>query len=107
MIIQRHFPSRPKLSPAGQVSVKYYDKNGTLLGTHTLGAIAVGAKGNSHPYYIGAAGAEFGTYPDGSEGGGAIVEGPAGSQLAVVVRVQKYIGGGNSAGEDYTGIPIN
>jgi hypothetical protein len=93
--------------PAGAVSVKYYDKNGALIGTHTLGAIAVGAKGNSHPYYLGPIAAEFGTYTDGSEGGGAVVEGPVGSQLAVVVRVQKYLGAGNSAGDDYTGIPIN
>ncbi len=90
----------------GEVKVYYYDKDGNLLGSHTLGALAVGGKANSHPYYIGPAGYEFGTYPDGSSGGGAIVEGPAGSQLAVVVRVQKYTGGGNSVGEDYEGIPI-
>jgi hypothetical protein len=93
--------------PAGQVTVSYLDKDGTVLGTHTLGAIPVSQKANTHPHHIGAAGYEFGTYPDGSSGGGAIVEGPAGSQLAVVVRVQKYLGQGNSVGEDYTGIPIN
>jgi hypothetical protein len=92
--------------PAGQVSITYYDKNGDTVGTHTLGAIAVGSKANSHPQYLGAAGSEFGYYSDGSEGGGAIVQGPAGSELAVVVRIQKYIGSGNSVGEDYTGIPI-
>ncbi len=93
--------------PAGEVTVYYYDKDGVMVGSHVLGAISVGGKVNSHPYYIGAAGAEFGTYSDGSSGGGAIVVGPGGSELAVVVRVQKYIGGGNSVGEDYEGIPIN
>lgn len=91
--------------PAGQVVVRYYDKNGVLKGIHTLGSIAVGAKVNTHPQFVGLT--EFGVYGDGSEGGGAIVTGPAGSKLAVVVRVQKYIGSGNSVGEDYTGIPIN
>lgn len=91
---------------AGSVTVKYYDKLGNSVGTHTLSAIAAGAKTNSNPMAIGAAGAEFGVYPDGSYGGAAIVEGPTGSQLAVVVRVQSYIGGGNSVAEDYTGIPI-
>ncbi|MGV8049620.1 MAG: hypothetical protein AB2L21_04580 [Anaerolineaceae bacterium] len=92
---------------AGAVTVKYYDKNGVLVGTHTLGAIPVGGKVNSNPMNIGAAGSEFGAYTDGSFGGAAIVEGPAGSQLAVVVRIQTYIGGGNSVGEDYQGVTID
>jgi hypothetical protein len=94
--------------PAGGISVNYYDKDGNLVGTHQINSsVAVGGKVNSHPYYLGSVGAEFGTYSDGSSGGGAIVVGPNGSQLAVVVRVQKYTGGGNSVGEDYEGIPIN
>lgn len=92
---------------AGEAKVKYYDKYGTLVGTHNLPAIPVGGKVNSNPSVIGAAGREFGTYPDGSYGGAAIVEGPSGSELAVVVRVQTYIGNGNSVGEDFTGIDIN
>lgn len=91
---------------AGTVSVKYYDKTGTLVGTHTLAAIPVAGKVNSNPTNIGSAGSEFGAYPDGSFGGAAIVEGPAGSELAVVVRIQTYIGGGNSVGEDYQGVNI-
>ncbi|MEN4013791.1 MAG: hypothetical protein ROW48_17270 [Bellilinea sp.] len=91
---------------SGQVTVKYYGKDGTLIGTHTLGAIASGAKVNSNPTNIGAAGNEFGYYLDGSIGGAAIVEGPVGSELAVVVRVQTYVSASESAGEDYTGIPI-
>jgi hypothetical protein len=91
---------------AGSVTVKYYDKSGILVGTHTLGAIAAGAKTNSNPMAIGAVAAEFGAYTDGSYGGAAVVEGPTGSQLAVVVRIQSYAGGGNSVAEDYTGVPI-
>lgn len=89
--------------PEGEVVVKYFNKDGDLVGIHELGAIDVYAKANSHPWYIGVDGYEFGS--DG--GGSAIVEGPSGSELAVVVRVQKYIGGNKSVGEDYPGIPIN
>jgi len=89
--------------PEGEISVKYYNKGGDLVGTHVLGAVSVGSKLNSHPWFIGAPGLEFGA--DG--GGAAIVEGPAGSELAVVVRVQRYIGNQQSVGEDFTGIPIN
>jgi len=89
----------------GDVVAYYYDKNGVLVGSHALGAIAVGAKQNTHPFYLGSAGSEFGTYTDGSSGGGVIIVGPSGSELAVVARVQKYIGYGNSVGEDYEGMP--
>lgn len=92
--------------PAGSVKAHYYDKDGNLVGTHELGSIGVGKKANTWASFIGAAGNEFGYYSDGSTGGGAIIEGPAGSELAVVVRVQTYIGNGNSVGEDYEGIPI-
>jgi len=91
---------------ANAVTVKYVDKYGNVVGTHTLGAIAAGAKSNSNPSVLGAAGAEFGAYGDGSFGGGAIVEGPVGSKLAVVVRVATSLGGGSMAAEDYAGIPV-
>ncbi len=91
---------------AGSVSVKYYDKNGTLVGTHVLGAIPVGGKVNSNPSNIGAAGNEFGYYSDGTFGGSAIVEGPTGSKLAVVVRVQTFVSTTEVPGEDYNGMPI-
>lgn len=91
---------------AGDVTVTYIDKAGNVVGTHTLGAIVAGAKTNSNASAIGAAGAEFGAYSDGSFGGGAIITGPAGSQLAVVVRISTSIGGGNIVGEDYSGISV-
>ncbi len=89
--------------PAGSVSVKYYDKDGVLVGTHTIAtAIPVGGKVNSNPLAIGAT--EFG-YTGTSIGGGAIVEGPAGSQLAVITRIESRITTG-TVGEDYSGIAV-
>ena len=88
---------------AGAVTVKYYDKSGTLVGTDTLGAIAAGGKVGSNAGNVGAA--EFGYYTDGTFGGSAVVEGPAGSQLAVIVRVAQSVGT-SMAAEDYSGIPI-
>lgn len=88
--------------PAGAITVKYYDKNGTLLGTHTINtALDVGKKTNSNPLSISQT--EFG-YIGTSTGGGAVVE-AAGYQLAVIVRVETYVAGG-SVGEDYNGIPV-
>jgi len=92
---------------AGQVTVKYVDKNGTTLQTQNLGALGTGAKQSVNWSQVGGD-TDFGFYPsDGSFGGGAIVEGPPGSQLVAVVRIQSSDPGGSSGvGEDYTGIPI-
>lgn len=87
---------------AGSVIVEYYDFNGTLRGTHTLGAIPVGGKVNSNATNAGLT--EFGFY-GGKFGGGAIVKGPAGSQLAVVARVATLISPTVLVGEDYNGMP--
>jgi hypothetical protein len=89
---------------AGSVTVVYFDKDGNKVGTDTLGAIANGAKLSSNASKIGAAGAEFG-YIGGSFGGAVIVQGPVGSQLVVVARVETKVGSG-TVGEDYNGIPI-
>jgi hypothetical protein len=89
---------------AGAVTVKYIGRDGTLLGTHTLGALPAKGKLSSNATLAtgdAAALAEFGYYSDGF-GGSAVVEGPAGSQLVVVGRVQS-----TGVGEDYNGIPIN
>jgi hypothetical protein len=91
---------------AGEATVKYYDKTGALVGTQSLGAMATGGKTNSNPFSaIGAAAAEFGYYSDNTTGGSAIVEGPAGSQLVAVVRIQSAPASGN-VGEDYNGIAV-
>lgn len=94
-------------SIAGPITVKYYDRNGVLVGTHTItGAVAVGAKVNSSPANLGPAGINFGYL--GGFGGGAVIEGPSGSQLTAVIRVQSLTPGGAAAsvGEDYNAIPI-
>lgn len=91
--------------PANAVKVKYYDKNGALVGTHDLPAIPVNAKVNSNPSNIGSAGSEFGYYPDNTFGGSAVIEGPPGSQLVALARVLSNTPAGQ-VGEDYNGIPI-
>jgi hypothetical protein len=87
------------------VKVKYYNKDGVLVGTHNLAAMATGAKLNSNPSNIGAAGAEFG-YSGSQFGGAAVIEGPAGSQLTAVIRVASSTGGTSLVAEDYNGIAI-
>lgn len=95
---------------AGTVVVRYLDKNGQVVGNHSLPAIARNAKVNSNPTQAtGNAGAlaEFGYYSDGSFGGSAVIEGPAGSQLVAVVRVTSNNGGSSQVGEDYNAIAVN
>lgn len=86
------------------VKVEYVDKNGVVVGTHELGPMASGAKLNSFASDAGLS--VFGIYPDGSFGGGAIITGPSGSQLAVVARVSTQVSFGSFVGEDYNGMPI-
>jgi len=92
--------------PAGAVKVRYLDKNGTEVGVHNLAAIPNNGKVNSTALEAGAP--EFGFYPDGSFGGSAIIEGPAGSQLVAVARVKSKTGPAalDEVGEDYNGIAI-
>jgi hypothetical protein len=86
-------------------TVKYVDRDGNVVGTHTLPSIAPQAKVNSNASAAGLT--EFGVYAGGTQfGGGAIVEGPDGSQLAVVARVSTQVGPGSFASEDYNGMPI-
>lgn len=95
---------------AGDVVLHYLDLNGNEVGTHTLGALANGAKANSnarHPDVVGdpADLSEFGYL--GGFGGSVVVEGPTGSELIALVRIQSNVGGGSVVGEDATGIPTN
>ncbi|RMD74569.1 MAG: hypothetical protein D6823_11455 [Chloroflexi bacterium] len=97
---------------SGTITVKYYDINGTLIGTHTLASIAPGVKANSNPVSaILAPGKtpsdlqEFGYI--GGFGGSAIIECNApGCQIVAVVRVSSATSNGPTA-EDYNAIPIN
>jgi len=90
----------------GDIVVRYIDRDGVEVGTHTITTdVAPGAKVNSNATNAGLA--EFGVYNAGTQfGGGVIIEGPAGSELAAIARVQTYVPAtGLSAAEDYNGIP--
>ncbi len=91
---------------SGAVKVKYFDKNGKLVGTHSLGSMANGARIESNASKIGSAGAEFGYYSDGTSGGSALIEAPAGSNLMAVVWVHSNPSKGIFRGEAYNAIPI-
>ena len=93
------------------VVVKYLDKDGTVLGTHTIASIASGSKANTNATLAtgnAAKLAEFGN-PEANVGGGfggaVIIEGPAGSSLIAIGRVQSRTNGVDVA-EDYNGIAI-
>lgn len=92
---------------AGQVLVKYIDRDGAVLGTHTLDQLLDGGKQSSSPPQATPSLTEFGYYSSYTQsGGGVIVECSAvNCKLAVVVRVAAYISTG-SASEDYVGIAI-
>ncbi|RME42306.1 MAG: hypothetical protein D6791_18080 [Chloroflexi bacterium] len=97
------------------IQVKYLNKNGEVVGIHTISSLAPGAKANSWATQATLQAGhtqnelnEFGT-PEGNPGGGyggaVIVEGPSGSQLAAVARVASKVGSSLVA-EDYNGIPV-
>lgn len=102
--------------PSGTITVKYYDLNGTLIGTHTLPSIDPGQKRNSNPKVATLA---AGQTPDklnefgyiGGFGGSATIEcANSGCQIVAVVRIASANSATNSAdivAEDYNGIPIN
>ena len=90
------------------VTVKYLDKTGGLVGTHTIATIDPGKKASSNPTL--ASGdtvrlKEFGN-PEGNPGGGfggaAIVEASGGTIIAIA-RIQSAVGAGRVV-EDYNGI---
>ncbi|MHA2401582.1 MAG: CARDB domain-containing protein [Candidatus Kariarchaeaceae archaeon] len=91
----------------GNILVKYVDRNGVVVGTHTITTnLASGAKANSNATNAGLS--EFGVYNNGTQfGGGVIIDGPPGSQLAAIARVATYVTATNAiVGEDYNGIPF-
>jgi hypothetical protein len=89
---------------AGDVTVRYIKYDGVQEGsTHSLPAIASGAKVNSNASAAGLV--SFGIYGS-TYGGGAIIEGPPGSELAVVARVSTQISASDFASEDYNGMPF-
>lgn len=97
-------------SDVSNVQVEYRNKNGELVGTDTIASIAAGGKGNSKPSNVGAAANEFGQpegNPGGGFGGGAVIKGPAGSQLIATVRISSKVPAADqTVAEDYNCIPI-
>ncbi len=92
----------------GNITVQYLDCHGAVVGTpHTItppaGGLLVGKKVNSNAGNAGIA--ELNLCDGGPNyGAGAMVLGPTGSQLAVIVRVQTMDTTYNvSVGEDYNG----
>jgi len=88
---------------AGAVTVKYVKYNGDVEATHVLPAIPAGAKVNSNASLAGLT--SFGKYGS-IYGGGVVIEGPAGSELAVVARVSTQVSAGTFASEDYSGMAV-
>jgi hypothetical protein len=92
----------------GDIVVKYIDRDGNVSGTHTITTdLASGAKANSNATNAGLS--EFGVYNNGTQfGGGVIIEGPSGSELAAIARVATYVPAtGDVVGEDYNGMGVS
>lgn len=97
---------------AGDIVVEYRNKDGALVGIDTNeNAVPTGAKFNTNPTLATPQGsftagdlAEFG-YAGGQFGGGAIISGPAGSELVAIARIQSKFGAG-VVGEDYNAMAI-
>lgn len=94
------------------VQVQYLDKNGDVVGTHTIASIGAGAKANSKATDATGPDAaklvEFGTpssNPGGGFGGAVVITAPAGSQLIAIGRVSSAVGSSLVA-EDYNAIPV-
>lgn len=99
--------------PSGSVTAKYLDRNGEVVGTHTFGAIGAGQKVNTFATNSAVQLASGAVQSDldnfgyvGGFGGSVIVEGPDGSELVAVVRIQSKVGSG-VVGEDYNGIAVS
>lgn len=99
---------------SGNITVKYFDRNGNLVGTHTLNSIDPGQKTNSNPSLATGQSdrlAEFGYETGGATGGSATIEcANSGCQIVAVIRIASANSATNSAdivAEDYNAIPIN
>jgi hypothetical protein len=91
---------------AATVAVKYYGKNGDLVGTQNLN-IPANSKGNSSASAASALGkngmkaGSFGYYTDGTFGGAVIVESTNGQPLIAIARLSLP-----GYGEDYNGVVV-
>jgi hypothetical protein len=96
-------------SNVSDVTVQYLDKNGAVVGTHTIDSIGAGEKANSNAANAGLT--EFGYYDDNTFGGSVIITGPAGSELVAIARVNTCTANNGTActllaGEDYNAMPV-
>lgn len=96
-------------SDVADVIVEYLDKNGVVVGTHTIDSIAAGEKANSNASNAGLT--EFGYYTDNTFGGSVVITGPAGSELVAIARVNTCTANNGTActllaGEDYNAMPV-
>jgi hypothetical protein len=116
----------------GPVTVKYIDRAGSVVGTHTIASIAAGGKATSRPAPIADPGGvttpttpadearlRFFGSPEhygvaNTFGGSAIIEGPAGAQLIVIASVASNTNNesppatpAKQVQEDYNGIPVD
>ncbi|GMQ78042.1 MAG: hypothetical protein BMS9Abin02_0538 [Anaerolineae bacterium] len=103
---QRSFIAIENVSnSSGKFDVKYFDKNGKLVATHTL-TINASSKGNTNASLAGALGSSgmvsgaFGYYTDNTAGGGVIVESQGSQKFIAIDRVQNP-----GAGEDANAVP--
>lgn len=91
------------------VHVNYFGKDGSQAGTETL-TLQPFAKGSSNAQSAGALGqagmndGEFGYYPGGLFGGGAIIEADAANPAAKFIAIARVQNPG--AGEDYNGMAV-
>ncbi len=103
---QRSFIAIENVSDStGKFDVKYFDKTGKLVATHTL-TINASSKGNTNASLAGALGSAgmvsgaFGYYTDNTAGGGVIVESQGSQEFIAIDRVQNP-----GAGEDANAVP--
>ena len=89
---------------AGAVKARYYGRDGTLVGTVSFPAFASGSRIDTSAAQLGTAGAEFGYYSNGVNGGSVIIEGLSGSSLVAVAWVVNVAGPGLYSGETYNAI---
>ena len=92
---------------AGAVTVKYINAAGVTVATQPLSALATGAKQSVNSSQV-TGDVDFGfDAGTGAFGGGAIIEGPAGSQLQAITRIgSSDPGGATGYAEDYNCIPF-
>ena len=117
---QRSYNAFQNIGPSplllNTVCVKFYDTNGAQQGNTICNdglngrpaALATGQKFNVHPVDAGVGQGSYGFGWDslGNEnGGGATVEGPAGSQLIAVTRITTFNSATDAPAEDYVGQP--